>query len=69
MLPDIPRPVVAAIDMGYGHLRAAAPLADALGVPMLQMDLPPLGDFVPAPDVVDALERGLRVSDDPAPNP
>jgi segregation and condensation protein B len=32
-------------------------------------DLPPLGDFVPAPDVVDALERGLRVSDDPAPSP
>jgi hypothetical protein len=29
-----PRPVVAAIDMGYGHLRAAAPLADALGVPL-----------------------------------
>ncbi|HYR17857.1 MAG TPA: hypothetical protein VEQ15_00100, partial [Myxococcales bacterium] len=39
-----PHPVVAAIDMGYGHLRAAAPLADALGVPMLRMDLPPLGD-------------------------
>src|SRR5207253_3194292 len=38
------RPIVAAIDMGYGHLRAAAPLADALGVPMLRMDLPPLGD-------------------------
>jgi hypothetical protein len=30
--------------MGYGHLRAAAPLADALGVPMLRIDLPPLGD-------------------------
>jgi segregation and condensation protein B len=30
-------------------------------------DLPPLGDFVPAPDVVEALERGLRISDDPAP--
>jgi len=43
MPPDSP-PVVAAIDMGYGHLRAAAPLADALGVPMLRMDLPPLGD-------------------------
>src|SRR5207237_10140741 len=38
-----PRPVVAAIDMGYGHLRAAAPLADALGVPLLLMDRPPLG--------------------------
>src|SRR2546430_16457924 len=44
MPPDSPSPVVAAIDMGYGHLRAAAPLADALGVPMLRMDLPPLGD-------------------------
>ncbi len=30
-------------------------------------DLPPLGDFVPAPDVVEALERGLRLSDEPAP--
>src|SRR6267142_725790 len=39
-----PHPFVAAIDMGYGHLRAAAPLADALGVPLLLMDLPPLGD-------------------------
>src|SRR3989442_12321216 len=44
MPPDPSRPIVAAIDMGYGHLRAAAPLADALGVPMLRMDLPPLGD-------------------------
>ncbi|HWE25260.1 MAG TPA: hypothetical protein VG496_15085 [Myxococcales bacterium] len=43
-----PRPVVAAIDMGYGHLRAAAPLADALGVPMLRMDLPPLAGPVDA---------------------
>jgi segregation and condensation protein B len=32
-------------------------------------DLPPLGDFVPGAEVVDALERGLRVSDDPSPNP
>jgi len=31
--------------MGYGHLRAAAPLADALGVPLLLMDQPPLGEF------------------------
>ncbi len=35
-------PVVAAIDMGYGHLRAALSLADALGVPMLRADRPPL---------------------------
>jgi len=42
--PTAPAVLVAAIDMGYGHLRAAAPLADALGVPLLRMDLPPLGD-------------------------
>ncbi|HYZ89659.1 MAG TPA: hypothetical protein VE620_10215 [Myxococcales bacterium] len=40
------QPVVCSIDMGYGHVRAAAPLADALGVPMLRMDLPPLGGSV-----------------------
>jgi segregation and condensation protein B len=28
-------------------------------------DLPPLGDFVPEAGIVEALERGLRVSDDP----
>jgi segregation and condensation protein B len=28
-------------------------------------DLPPLGEFVPAPDVVEALERGLRAGQDP----
>jgi segregation and condensation protein B len=28
-------------------------------------DLPPLGDFVPDADIVEALERGLRLSDDP----
>jgi segregation and condensation protein B len=27
-------------------------------------ELPPLGDFVPGPDVVEALEAGLRVSED-----
>ena len=41
-----PRTLVAAIDMGYGHFRAASPLADALGVPMLRMDLPPLAAAV-----------------------
>jgi hypothetical protein len=40
------RPIVAAIDMGYGHVRAALPLADALGVPLLRMEEPPLGDEV-----------------------
>jgi len=28
-------------------------------------DLPSLGDFVPAPEVVEALERGLRFDQDP----
>jgi hypothetical protein len=37
------QPVVAAIDMGYGHLRPATALAQALGTDVLQMDLPPLG--------------------------
>src|SRR5260370_18738092 len=38
------KPIVAAIDMGYGHLRPAAALADHLGTQVLQMDRPPLGD-------------------------
>lgn len=37
-------PVVAAIDMGYGHLRAARPLAEALGVRVVAIDRPPLAD-------------------------
>jgi hypothetical protein len=40
----MPQPIVAAIDMGYGHLRPAAALADYLQVPVQQMDVPPLGD-------------------------
>jgi hypothetical protein len=35
---------VVAIDMGYGHLRAAAPLAQALGTRVLQVDRSPLAD-------------------------
>jgi hypothetical protein len=42
------RPVVAAIDMGYGHLRAGIALADLLGVPLRRMEEPPLGDAVDA---------------------
>src|SRR5215469_4501687 len=38
------KPVVAAIDMGYGHLRPAAALAGHLGTEVLQMDRPPLGN-------------------------
>ena len=37
-------PLVAAIDMGYGHLRPAAAIAEFLGTEVMQMDLPPLGD-------------------------
>ncbi|HEY6911219.1 MAG TPA: hypothetical protein VI356_17705 [Myxococcales bacterium] len=40
----MPDPVVAAIDMGYGHLRPAAALAEHLGVGVMRMDAPPLGD-------------------------
>jgi segregation and condensation protein B len=32
-------------------------------------DLPPLGEFVPDASVVEALERGLRLSDDPSASP
>lgn len=35
-------PLVVAAEMGYGHLRAALPLADALGVPLLLADRAPL---------------------------
>ena len=41
--PTSTRAVVAAIDMGYGHLRPAAALADFLGTEVLHMDRPPLG--------------------------
>lgn len=35
-------PVVAAVSMGYGHLRPAAALADALGTTVVHADRPPL---------------------------
>ena len=35
-------PVVASVTMGYGHLRAAYPLAEQLGVEVLAVDEPPL---------------------------
>src|SRR4051794_35146131 len=46
----------------YGTTRE---FLERLGLPSLH-DLPPLGDFVPDASVVEALERGLRVNDDPA---
>lgn len=36
------RPVVAGVTMGYGHLRAAHPLAEELGVDVVAVDEPPL---------------------------
>jgi len=47
----------------YGTTRV---FLERLGLDSLD-DLPPLGEFVPAADVVEALERGLRLSDEPAP--
>ncbi|MFY0535775.1 DUF6938 domain-containing protein [Nannocystis pusilla] len=38
------RPAVVAIDMGYGHLRAAHALAEPLGVQVLHVDRAPLAD-------------------------
>jgi hypothetical protein len=35
-------PMVVAVDMGYGHLRAARPLSRALGTPIVEVDRPPL---------------------------
>jgi hypothetical protein len=39
---DNPSPTVVAVDMGYGHLRAATPLADHLGGQVLHVDKPPI---------------------------
>ncbi|NMC70288.1 MAG: hypothetical protein GYA57_09510 [Myxococcales bacterium] len=36
------KPLVVAVEMGYGHLRAALPLAEALGVEVLHADREPL---------------------------
>lgn len=41
-----------------------ASFLERLGLDSVE-DLPPLGDFVPDAGIVEALERGLRVSDDP----
>jgi hypothetical protein len=42
----MPEPLVVAIEMGYGHLRAAAPLAERLGTEVLHCDRPPIADSV-----------------------
>jgi hypothetical protein len=41
---DPKTPLVAAVEMGYGHVRAARALADACGVPLIQADRPPVAD-------------------------
>ncbi|HVO20479.1 MAG TPA: hypothetical protein VMU15_14565 [Anaeromyxobacter sp.] len=44
MLPSAARPLpaIVAVEMGYGHLRAATPIAEALGCEVLQVDRPPV---------------------------
>lgn len=37
-------PVVASVEMGYGHLRAAHALADRLGTGVVHVDRPPVVD-------------------------
>jgi segregation and condensation protein B len=49
----------------YGTTRE---FLERLGLPSLEA-LPPLGDFVPDASVVEALERGLRINDDPTAAP
>lgn len=38
------RPIVVSVEMGYGHLRAALPLAEALGTGLVHVDRPPFAD-------------------------
>ena len=41
-MPASLKPIVVAIDMGYGHLRPAHAIAERLGVPVFDVDRPPL---------------------------
>jgi hypothetical protein len=43
-MDQIPVPVIAAVEMGYGHLRAARPLADLLGTRITHVDLLPVAE-------------------------
>jgi hypothetical protein len=43
-MSDPARVALFAVDMGYGHLRAAMPLADALGTELCHADQPPFAD-------------------------
>lgn len=48
-------PIIVAVEMGYGHLRAAHTLAESFGTGILRMDLPPVAAPVEA-----ALWHGMR---------
>ncbi|HET9597983.1 MAG TPA: hypothetical protein VFP65_20515 [Anaeromyxobacteraceae bacterium] len=52
-----PLPIVAAVEMGYGHVRPALSLADALGVEVVRVDGPPL-----AAPPEERLWRSVRVA-------
>jgi hypothetical protein len=41
-LAPTPAPLVVAVDMGYGHMRAAMPIAEALGTSVSQVDRAPI---------------------------
>lgn len=61
-----PGPTVAALEMGYGHLRAAHALAEELGVELARIDRPPLASerearwWGRARAVYEALSRGTE---------
>ncbi len=44
LMPSPSTPLVIAVEMGYGHLRAATPLAEGLGTQVTHVDRPPLVD-------------------------
>ena len=52
-----PRVTLVAVEMGYGHLRAAHALAEALGAEVLELDRPPLA----SPEEARAWRRARRV--------
>lgn len=52
-------PLVTAVHMGLGHLRAALPLADALGVPLTLADHPPVCGRLEA-EAWDTIRRGYE---------
>jgi len=50
------KPAVVSIEMGYGHVRAARPIAQCLGEPVLHVDRPPLA----GPEEAQRWERARR---------